>query len=101
MVVAGIVGITAVVMIGIETWKEARPWPKVLGWWGRAFLLNGIQVAIVYLAGKTWDPWLAEHRLFHGDGLGPWWGPLLGYLAITFVYYWWHRWRHEVDFLWR
>src|SRR5262249_59117185 len=23
------------------------------------------------------------------------------YLVITFIYYWWHRWRHEVDFLWR
>jgi len=27
-------------------------------------------------------------------------GALVGYLAITFVYYWWHRWRHEVSFLW-
>ncbi len=25
----------------------------------------------------------------------------VGYLAITFVYYWWHRWRHEVPLLWR
>ena len=28
-------------------------------------------------------------------------GALLGYLAITFIYYWWHRWRHQSDFLWR
>ena len=25
---------------------------------------------------------------------------LVGYLVITFIYYWWHRWRHESDFLW-
>ena len=28
-------------------------------------------------------------------------GAIVGYLAITFVYYWWHRWRHESPFLWR
>ena len=26
---------------------------------------------------------------------------LLGYLVLTFVYYWWHRARHEVPLLWR
>lgn len=26
---------------------------------------------------------------------------VVGYLAITFVYYWWHRWRNEIGFLWR
>ena len=26
---------------------------------------------------------------------------LVGYLAITFVYYWWHRARHQSDVLWR
>ncbi|GAB4356476.1 MAG: hypothetical protein OHK0021_00790 [Bryobacter sp.] len=28
-------------------------------------------------------------------------GALVGYIVITFVYYWWHRWRHEVPILWR
>jgi sterol desaturase/sphingolipid hydroxylase (fatty acid hydroxylase superfamily) len=28
-------------------------------------------------------------------------GAIVGYLAITFVFYWWHRWRHEFSFLWR
>lgn len=32
---------------------------------------------------------------------GPWSGVAIGYLAITFVYYWWHRARHENRFLWR
>ena len=30
-----------------------------------------------------------------------WQGALLGYLTITFVYYWWHRARHEHPWLWR
>jgi len=28
-------------------------------------------------------------------------GGVIGYLVSTFVFYWWHRWRHEVDWLWR
>ena len=28
-------------------------------------------------------------------------GAIVGYLVITFVYYWWHRARHEVPILWR
>ncbi len=28
-------------------------------------------------------------------------GAILGYVVITFIYYWWHRWRHEVHGLWR
>ena len=26
---------------------------------------------------------------------------LAAYFVATFVFYWWHRWRHEVDWLWR
>jgi hypothetical protein len=36
-----------------------------------------------------------------GDAIPAWQGGLLGYLLSTFVYYWWHRARHEVDWLWR
>jgi sterol desaturase/sphingolipid hydroxylase (fatty acid hydroxylase superfamily) len=28
-------------------------------------------------------------------------GGLIAYFIATFVFYWWHRWRHEVDILWR
>src|SRR5260221_10406375 len=27
-------------------------------------------------------------------------GGCLAYFAGTFVFYWWHRWRHRVDVLW-
>jgi sterol desaturase/sphingolipid hydroxylase (fatty acid hydroxylase superfamily) len=44
---------------------------------------------------------MVRHRPWSADRLGLVGGALVGYLAITFVYYWWHRWRHEVPFLWR
>jgi sterol desaturase/sphingolipid hydroxylase (fatty acid hydroxylase superfamily) len=88
-------------MMLIEAARPGRMWPKVPGWWSRALLLNGVQAAAVFAAGVAWDPWLAAHRPWSADPLGPVGGALAGYLAVTFVYYWWHRWRHEVGLLWR
>jgi sterol desaturase/sphingolipid hydroxylase (fatty acid hydroxylase superfamily) len=91
----------AALMMACEVTRPGRSWPRVAGWWTRAALLNGVQVAMVFLAGITWDRWFAEHRLWSAESLGTAGGAVIGYLAITFFYYWWHRWRHEVGFLWR
>jgi sterol desaturase/sphingolipid hydroxylase (fatty acid hydroxylase superfamily) len=91
----------AVAMVGAEWLRPGRAWPRVVGWWGRALVLNGLQIGTVFLAGRTWEPWMRAHRPWSADGLGVAGGAVVGYLAITFVYYWWHRWRHEVPFLWR
>ncbi|MHC4379555.1 MAG: sterol desaturase family protein [Planctomycetota bacterium] len=91
----------AVLMILMEVWKGDRPWPKVRGWWRRAFLLNGFQFAVAYAAPVMWDSWMPELRPWSADSLGTTAAALLGYLAITFLFYWWHRWRHEIPFLWR
>ena len=91
----------AVVMIAVEITRPGRSWPKVTGWWTRAALLNGCQVAIAYLAGFLWDGWMLRHRPWSADALGVTGGATTGYLVITFVYYWWHYWRHRYNFLWR
>jgi sterol desaturase/sphingolipid hydroxylase (fatty acid hydroxylase superfamily) len=90
-----------VVMMGIEAWRPGQLWPRVSRWWLRAIALNAVQVAAVFLAGIAWNGWMQRHRPWSADGLGIVAGGILGYLAITFVYYWWHRWRHTVPFLWR
>ena len=91
----------AVGMMVIERVFPGRRWPRVAGWWPRALLLNGVQVGSVFLAGHTWDHWMPGKSLWSSAGLGTGGGALVGYLAITFVYYWWHRWRHEINWLWR
>jgi sterol desaturase/sphingolipid hydroxylase (fatty acid hydroxylase superfamily) len=101
MLIPLIVASVAVGMMIFEAARPGRSWPQVAGWWLRAALLNGIEVGSVYLAGVTWDRWFAEYRPWSADGLGVAGGALVGYLAITFFYYWWHRWRHQSDFLWR
>lgn len=92
---------TAAVMIVVERLRPGRIWPKVRGWWPRALLLNGVQAASVFVAGVTYDRFFGSHRLWSADALGISGGALLGYVVHTFVYYWWHRVRHESDFLWR
>lgn len=91
----------AVLMMAFELACPGRTWPQVGGWWLRAAALNAVQIGSVFLAGVAWDGWMVRHRPWSADFLGTYGGALVGYLVITFVYYWWHRWRHEVDFLWR
>lgn len=91
----------AVLMIAVEQLRPGRAWPSVRTWWLRAIGFNVIQVAIVFVAGVTWDGWLIRSQPWSAPRLGLWGGAILGYVVITFIYYWWHRARHEIGFLWR
>src|SRR5438552_8379299 len=76
--------------------------PHVNAWWGRTILINSIQLGITVLAGRTWNRWLDHASIFHlKDHLSDWPSALIVYFFSTFVYYWWHRYRHESAFLWR
>lgn len=85
----------------IEWWRPGRDWPKRPLWLARAAVFNGAQVGVAILGTATWDRYLPELALWSVDTLGLWPGALCGYLVITFIYYWWHRARHEVPWLWR
>jgi sterol desaturase/sphingolipid hydroxylase (fatty acid hydroxylase superfamily) len=101
MIIPLIVASAAVLMMACEAKRPGRTWPQVAGWWLRAALLNGVEVGSVFIAGLMWDRWFAVHRPWSAARLGITGGAVAGYLAITFFYYWWHRWRHQSDFLWR
>ncbi len=90
----------AAVMMLIERLRPGRALPKAPGFHARAIALNGFQAASVYLLGTTFDDWWSALAPWHPN-VGTLGGAMLGYLAITFVYYWWHRARHQVDWLWR
>ncbi len=77
------------------------PLPRVRTWPLRVVLVNGVQLGVIVLAGLTWERWLSGWSVFSLSGyLGSVGGGLLAYFIATFVFYWWHRWRHEYDFLW-
>lgn len=106
----------AAIMMLIERVYAGRQWPQVRGWWGRVILINAFQAGIIWAAGFLWENWMKAHSLWNVSNLWKDWyaancgeygaflsnltGAVIGYLAITYVYYWWHRWRHESQFLW-
>jgi sterol desaturase/sphingolipid hydroxylase (fatty acid hydroxylase superfamily) len=101
MIVCAIVMIVGALMMGLERARPGRQWRRVRGWWLRAGIVNCVQVSLVLSVGWLWNEWMGEHRLFSIDAWGAVVGGVFGYLCLTFVYYWWHRWRHEVGWLWR
>ena len=67
---------------------------------------NGVVSAIIYIALATYSPylwvsWLTGPVLLDAAVLPLWAQCLLGYAAIQFVAYWWHRAMHKSDTLWR
>lgn len=76
--------------------------PRVRRWWFRCILINSAQLGVIALAGKTWEKWLNSASLFHlREGLSPPAQGTLAYFIATFLFYWWHRARHQSDVLWR
>jgi sterol desaturase/sphingolipid hydroxylase (fatty acid hydroxylase superfamily) len=89
-------------MILVERAWPANQLPAVRGWWARIAAINLVQLGVVLLAGITWDRWLAGVALIRlRDHLPVVPQALIAYLLSTFVYYWWHRVRHESRFFWR
>jgi len=89
-------------LILIERIYPSMTLPKVENWWGRIILCNALQLLIIILAGYTWDQWFNDWSLFRlRDNFSSVSSALLAYFVSTFVYYWWHRFRHESKFFWR
>ncbi|TGM07104.1 sterol desaturase family protein [Leptospira jelokensis] len=75
--------------------------PKVKTWHMRVVLVNFVQLAIVLIAGVTWEIWFSAYSLFNTTYfLGNIGGGIFAYFIATFIFYWWHRWRHTIDLLW-
>jgi sterol desaturase/sphingolipid hydroxylase (fatty acid hydroxylase superfamily) len=92
----------AVMFFLVERMWPAAALPKVRGWWARIALVNLAQLGVVLLAGRLWDRWFARASLFRpGDLAGDVGAALVAYLVSCFVFYAWHRIRHESDLFWR
>ena len=90
-----------VLMMVLERGMPATILPKVPGWLWRAIMLNLCQIAVVIVAGFTWNAWLQGNSLLQAHDWPVWIGAFSTYLFSTFVFYWWHRIRHESPFWWR
>jgi sterol desaturase/sphingolipid hydroxylase (fatty acid hydroxylase superfamily) len=88
-------------MLAVECTHPGRSFERVAGWHARAIALTAVQAAVAVLATYAWDQSFRGLVPWHlgGHGLVP--DGLIGYFALTFVYYWWHRARHEIPLLWQ
>lgn len=92
----------AVGLIIVERLWPATDLPKVRAWWWRVGFVNLIQLGIIVLAGYSWDRWLARTSLLDlGSRMNVFAGAGIAYFVSTFIYYWWHRFRHHSRFFWR
>lgn len=96
-----IVAALAVLLMLLERLRPAVVLPTRRGWYARVALLNGAQIAAVLVGAHTWERWFSGYSLLSAAQWHPVLAVISGYLLITFVYYWWHRARHEVPLLWR
>lgn len=97
LIIIVMIGVT---LITLERIFPDRNLPQVKGWWFRVIVINIFQFAIVLLGMLTWDIWFQDHQWYLLEGLPVYILGLIGYLAITFVFYWWHRLRHDSYLLW-
>lgn len=76
-----------------------RALPHSSGWYARSIGINLVQLGITLGIGRLWLPWLGDTSLIQ---LSQWNNPIAeGFVAWftgTFVFYWWHRLRHENRF---
>lgn len=100
MSVLAVIGISFLFMIIERIWPDQKL-PPVKGWWPRVIAINGVQAGIVILGGIYWEKYFHEANLLHlSEKMGSFSQALVAYGIMTFVYYWWHRVRHESNFLW-
>lgn len=87
---------------GVERTFPGRALPEVPRWIPRIVGLLAIRTVLLVGIGFLWEEWLAKRSLFRlTEVMNPVAAAFIAYFASTFVYYWWHRARHESKFLWR
>jgi sterol desaturase/sphingolipid hydroxylase (fatty acid hydroxylase superfamily) len=99
--IAAVVVAVGLAMMVMERARPGVQQPRVRGFWWRAIAASVVQAGCVQVLAPVWDRYLLGHRPWSAATLGHAAGALLGYLVLTLVYYFWHRARHEVPWLWR
>lgn len=97
-----LIPVTYLVMLAIEAAWPARAFPPVRRWrlvgLGAMVLLMILNVTLPLAIP---EPWLRAHRLLDGERFGVALGTVVGFAAVTFVTFVWHRLEHESDVVFR
>ncbi len=88
-------------MILLEKSFPGQDFEETPHWWQRAIFLNAMHLLATLFTGYIWNKWFNSYTIFNArEALGTTGCVIISYLIITFVFYWWHRMRHDVDFCW-
>lgn len=92
----------AIGFYALEKLAPGRALPMSKRWYVRAAMLNLTQLGVVVLAGHLWGTWLQGASLLDiSHSLAAPFQGLVSWFIGTFIFYWWHRARHDFDILWR
>lgn len=101
-----IASILGLMMAAEQIWPD-QTLPRVQGWWKWVIGINVFQLFTVVLATFTWETWLQNTDYFRNqesfhfrDHFNPFWGGFVAYVINQWLFYWWHRARHDVYCLW-
>ena len=85
----------------VERFRPGWKQPNRSQWEYRVLFLAAFELCVVLLIGAVVKDWWQLPSVFDWSTYPPVAGGLMAYLAASFVFYWWHRARHECAFLWR
>lgn len=92
----------ATLIFAVERKFPGRSLPTSPGWYSRTIFLNLSQIGVVLLAGVSWNAWFNPLSLLDiSQTMSASSQGILAWFIGTFVFYWWHRARHEIGFLWQ
>ncbi|ABI77254.1 conserved hypothetical protein [Hyphomonas neptunium ATCC 15444] len=85
----------------IDTFAPARKLAPSPAWRVRGMLSFALYVAVAFTAPMMWDGLLSQHTLFDASAFPLWIQIILGFGALQFGIYVWHRTMHAITPLWR
>ncbi|MEI6232171.1 MAG: sterol desaturase family protein [Planctomycetota bacterium] len=92
--------VSTLLFLKLERVRPGRELPHSKGWYGRALVLNLIQMGLTLGTRKVWLGLVGDASVFHVRAIGiPYIEGFIAWFVSTFFYYWWHRLRH-VDGFW-
>lgn len=92
-----------VILMILERIFPDRELKTVTGWWQSVILINILQLTIILIGMVTWERWFQIKNISlinFGQYMGPILGGFVAYIINTWIFYWWHRLRHENYFFW-
>ena len=80
---------------------------QVDGWWKWVIIINIFQLFSAITAIFTWETWLQNTNYFNSttnfhlrDHMSPFWSGFIAYFVNQWLFYHWHKARHEVYLFW-